>query len=180
MAKVYHPPKTTTKLAQGAIAGLLGGLAAIAVMFLVDVLTPERSWWTTPSSFGSIFTGAQNFNTVTPDPAPLLLGLVVQLAMFALLGMGFINYLRLFTRFGINPILGGALYGALMFVAVLFFLWAVAAAVLARHYTITSYIALLVAFVVAGAVIGWWLERALRATSGVSETAPPDSAPPVL
>jgi hypothetical protein len=60
----------------------------------------------------------------------------------------------LFRRFKVHPVLGGALYGLFIWVAVhLLFLNALTGGKL-------NLIALLVADVLAGAVMGWWLYRA--------------------
>ena len=159
MAQIYYPKKTSTKLAEGATAGLLGGLVAVVLMAIIDVLTPERSWWSTSSLYGSIFTGAREFNTASPDFASLIIGALLVLAVFALAGMGFVNYLVLFRRFKIPAWLGGALYGALLNVSFLILMNAWWPDVVKRQ----NNIALLIADAIGGAVIGWWMST--RSTS---------------
>ncbi|HKP52458.1 MAG TPA: hypothetical protein VJ183_07380 [Chloroflexia bacterium] len=153
MAQIYYPKKTSAKLLEGAVAGLIGGVVATVVMVLSDFLTPERSWWSSASVVGSIFTGVQNFNTASPDMASLLLGLVLTLLIFALLGMGLPSYMPIFRRFNLHPALGGALYGLLiwLFVDVLF-LNALTSGRLSMLW-------LLPANLLAGATMGWWLKR---------------------
>ncbi len=153
MAQVYYPKKTSAKLLDGAVAGLIGGAVAIVVMVLSDFITPGRSWWNSTSVVGSIFTGVQNFNTASPDMASLLLGVVLSLLVYALIGMGLPSYMPIFRRFNLHPALGGALYGLLvwLFVDVLF-LNALTSGRLNMLW-------LLPANLLAGAAMGWWLKR---------------------
>jgi hypothetical protein len=154
MAQVYYPKKTPTKMMEGAVAGLFGAVAYSLVLLIADLLIADRSWWTSPSVIGGIITGNDNFNTAAPDVGSLLLGLLLTFAAFTLIGVGLINYMLLFRRFKVHPVLGGALYGLFIWVAVhLLFLNALTGGKL-------NLIALLVADVLAGAVMGWWLYRA--------------------
>ena len=153
MAKVYHPKKTSAKLLDGAIAGLFGGVLALVVMVISDWLTPARSWWTSTSVIGSIFTGVRDFNTASPDMASLLIGLVLSLLIFALVGMGLPSYMPIFRKFKLHPALGGAIYGLLiwLFVDVLFLNGLTSGRL--------SMLWLLPANLLAGAAMGWWLKR---------------------
>jgi hypothetical protein len=167
MAQVYYPKKTSAKYLDGAVAGLLGGGVTAVVATVADALTPDRSWWTSLSVLGSIFTGASNFNTTSTDWASWLLGLALTLAAFALFGMGLVGYMPLFRRFNINPLLGGALYGLLLWVAVdLIFLNPLTSGRL-------NLIVLLVADLLAGAAMTWWLTWVNKPEPG-STTAPTD------
>ncbi len=152
MAQVYHPKKTSAKLLDGAVAGLVGGLVATIVIVLSDVLTPNRSWWNSVSVVGSILTGGKDFNTASPDMASLLVGLILSLVIFAILGMGLPSYLPIFRRFKIHPVLGGALYGLLiwLFLDVLFLNGLTSGRL--------SMLWLLPADLLAGAAMGWWLQ----------------------
>jgi len=151
MAQVYYPKKSSQKLLEGAVAGLLGGVAALLVAVLSDVLTPNQSWWSSISQVGGIFTGKRDFNTAAPDMGSLLLGLVISLVVWAFMGMGLPSYLPIFRRFNIHPALGGALYGLLiwLFLDVLFLNGLVGGRL--------SLLWLLVADLIGGAVMGWWL-----------------------
>jgi uncharacterized membrane protein YagU involved in acid resistance len=166
MAQVYYPKKTSTKMLEGATAGLIGGVVATLVSVLSDVLTPDRSWWTSISVVGSIFTGEKNFNTASPDMASLLLGLVLSLAAYALIGLGLPSYLPIFRRFKIHLVLGGALYGLLIWLAVdVLFLNGLTSGRLSMLW-------LLPANLLAGAAMGWWLSRSTssgRPTAEVSK-----------
>ena len=153
MAQIYYPKKTSTKLAEGAVAGLLGGAASLPVMAVADVLTPQRSWWSTISLFGGIFTGSRDFNTASPDLAALAIGVLLVLAVFALGGLGFVNYLVLFRRFKVPAWLGGALYGVLLGGSFLILLNAWWSDIVRQQ----NVLAILIASAIGGAVIGWWL-----------------------
>jgi hypothetical protein len=153
MARVYYPKKTSTKLLEGATAGLLGGAAVFVVMVLADLLTPNRSWWTSAGVVGSLFTGVTNLNTRVPDMSPFLIGVLLTIAGFALFGIGLVYYMPLFRRFNINPILGGAIYGLILWVAIdLLILNPITGGRL-------NLVTLLVADLIAGAAMGWWLSR---------------------
>src|SRR4051794_8147011 len=165
MAQVYYPKKTSAKYLDGAVAGLLGGGITAIVATVADVLTPDQSWWTSLSIVGSIFTGATNFNTDSPDWTSWLIGLVLTLVAFALFGMGLVGYLPLFRRFSVHPILGGLLYGLLLWVFVdLIFLNPLTSGRL-------NMIVLLVADLIACAGMAWWLSWAHRGQPGRATAA---------
>jgi len=78
--------------------------------------------------------------------------------VWAIIGMGLPSYLPIFRRFKIHPALGGALYGLLiwLFLDVLFLNGLVGGRL--------SLLWLLVADLIGGAVMGWWLST--RPTAG--------------
>lgn len=157
MAQIYHAKPTSTKLLEGAIAGLIGGLAFALVMLIADFLTPQRPWWSTFWLIGSILTGTpvaeiNRFNVVN-----IGLGLLVHLLVFALLGVGLVQYVPLFRRFKIDRILGGAIYGVVVFLSVYWYLVSFFFPGVSANLNL---IALFIACVVGGAVMGWWLKRA--------------------
>jgi hypothetical protein len=165
MAKVYYPKSKASKYLDGAIAGLVGGAVAILVGVLTDLLTPERSWWSSNSIIGSIFTGVQNFNTASPDMPSLLLGILLTLAAFALFGLGLPSYMPLFRHFRIHPALGGALYGLLLWLLVdLLVLNGLTGGRLNIWW-------LLVANLAAGAVMGLWLQWSSTRTARTPQPA---------
>jgi hypothetical protein len=167
MAQLYYPKSTSAKYIEGAVAGLLGGGVTAVVLTLGDIITPDRSWWTSLSVLGAIFTGARNFNTASTDWGSWIIGLALTLVAFALFGMGLIGYLPLFRRFTLHPVLGGLLYGLLLWVLVgLIFLNPLTSGRL-------NMIVLLVADLLAGAAMAWWLVWANQPSSGVPE-APAD------
>ena len=151
MAQIYYPKKTYVKYGEGALAGLLGGVVTAVVVTLGDVIIPDRSWWTSLSATGGIFTGATNFNTGATDWGSWLLGLVLTLVAFAIFGMGLVGYLPLFRAFNLNPLLAGAAYGL--------FLWIVIDLLFLNGLTSgrLNLIVLLVADVLAGAAMTWLL-----------------------
>lgn len=157
MAQIYHAKPTSTKLLEGAIAGLLGGLAFALVMLIADFLTPQRPWWSTFWLIGTILTGTpvaeiNRFNIVN-----IGLGLLLHLLVFALLGVGLVQYVPLFRRFKIDRILGGAIYGVVVFLSVYWYLVSFFFPGVSANLNL---IALFIASVVGGAVMGWWLKRA--------------------
>jgi hypothetical protein len=165
MAKVYYPKSTGAKYAEGAMAGLAGGVAFAIILALTDFLTPARSWWNSISQIGGIFTGARDFNTASPDMGSLLVGLLLILVFFALFGLSLPTYMVLFRHFGIHPALGGALYGL--------FLWLLVDLLVLNGLTggRLNIWWLLLANLVAGAVMGLWLQRmASRPTSAPKRT----------
>jgi len=170
MAQVYYPKKTSTRYIEGAGVGLAGGVVTAIVATLGDVIIPDRSWWTSLSVVGGIITGATNFNTGSTDWGSWILGLVLNLVAFALFGMGLVGYLPLFRAFKVNPLLGGLLYGLLLWIAVdLIFLNLLTSGRL-------NMIVLLVADLIAGAVMAWllvWLDANVkRDASNVSPQQP--------
>src|SRR4051812_27888773 len=165
MAQIYYPKKTSTKLLEGALSGVIGGIVVIVVMALVDFfLTPAPPptpspftvssgiWWLTPSAIGSSITGQPGGHQDMLDWS-YPVGIVLILAAFALLGIGIMNYKPIFRRFHISPALGGAAYGALAWLSLFFFFLKVVNPQAAR---INPW-ALLVAMVLGGAAMGWWL-----------------------
>jgi hypothetical protein len=159
MAQIYYPKKTSTKLAEGAVAGLLGGAATLPILAAADAMTPDRSWWSTVSLFGAVFTGVRNFNTASPDMGSLAIGVLLILAFFALAGIGFVNYVPLFRRFRIPAWIGGALYGVLLGGSILILLNAWWSDIVRQQ----NIVAIMVIFAIGGVVIAWWLST--RSTS---------------
>jgi ABC-type glucose/galactose transport system permease subunit len=153
MAKVYHPKSTTTKLMEGAIGGLVFGAVMGLIVLLSDLLTPDRSWWSTISIVGQLVTGQQETNTSAPDMASLIIGLLINLVLVVLIGIGFGYYMPLFRRFNVHPIIGGVIYGLVIWIVLdLLFL---APATGNR----VNLIWLLVADLLGGAALGWWFSR---------------------
>ncbi len=150
MAQVYHPKKMSTKLLEGAVAGLLGGAVVALLMMIWDGLV-YGNWFLTSNALGWLATGTPNQSMTST-----LIGLLIHFLLFALIGLGFVQYLPLFRRFKINPILGGAIYGAIIGLLIFFvFLNAIKPDIIK---TIDNK-ALLVASAIGGSVIGWWLSR---------------------
>jgi len=151
MAQIYYPKSTSTKYLEGAVAGLAGGVVAAIVLTLADIIIPDRSWWTSLATVGGILTGATNFNTATTDWGSWIIGLALNLIVFALFGMGFVGYLPLIRNFKFNIYLAGALYGLL--------LWIVIDVLLLNLLTSgrLNLIILLVADLLAGVAMAWWL-----------------------
>jgi hypothetical protein len=161
MAQVYHPKKTSTKLLEGAVAGLLGGAVVALLMMVWDGLL-YGDWLLTPTSLGWLATGTPQVST-----ASFLIGLLIHFLLFALIGLGFVQYLPLFRRFNINPILGGAIYGAIIGLLIFFvFLNAIKPDIIRA----IDNKALIVASAIGGAVIGWWLSRPAPATTTASQS----------
>ncbi|MEO6458242.1 MAG: hypothetical protein ABIO92_08230 [Chloroflexia bacterium] len=157
MAQVYHPKKTSTKLLEGAVAGLLGGAVVALLMAIWDGLL-YGNWVLTPTAIGWLATGTPSQSTEA-----FLVGMLIHFLLFALIGLGFVQYLPLFRRFKINPILGGAIYGAVIGLLIFFiFLNAIKPDIIRA----IDNKALIVASAAGGAVIGWWLSRP------TAETAP--------
>jgi len=153
MAQIYHPKSTASKLTESAIGGLVFGVVAGAVVLLSDLLTPDRSWWSTISIVGQLITGRQETNTSSPDIASLIVGLLINLVLAVLIGIGFGYYIPLFRRFKFSPIIGGVLYGLLMWLALDLLYLAPASG--GR----VNLIWLLVADLLGGAALGWWMTR---------------------
>jgi hypothetical protein len=122
-------------------------------MILGDLLIPNRSWWTSVGLVGSLFTGPTNFNIRIPPVAPMLVGVLLILAASVLIGVGFTYYMPLFRRLKLNPLLGGAIYGVFLWIVMdLLFLNPLVGGRL-------NLITLLVANVLGGVIMGWWLSR---------------------
>lgn len=159
MAQIYDPKKTSTKLLEGAVAGLLGGAVAALLMMVWDGLV-YGNWFLTPNALGWLATGTPNEST-----ASMLIGLLIHFLLFALIGLGFVQYLPLIRRFNFNPILGGAIYGAIIGLLIFFvFLNALKPDIIRA----VDNKALIVASAIGGAVIGWWLSRPAAETAPAS------------
>ena len=168
MAQIYHAKPTSTKLLEGAMAGSLGGLAFALVMLVADFLTPQRAWWSSFWLLGTIFTGTPVAEINRLNIVNIVLGLLLHLVVFALLGVGLVQYVPLFRRFKIDRILGGAIYGVLVFLTVYWYLLSFVNSTVSANMNL---IALFVASVLGGAVMGWWLKRAAapaKATPGTT------------
>jgi hypothetical protein len=152
MAQVYYPKSTSTKYLEGAVAGLAGGVVVAIVVTLADAIIPDRSWWTSLAALGGILTGATNFNTAGTDWGSWIIGLAITLIAFALFGMGFVGYLPLIRTYKFNIFLAGALYGLL--------LWIVIDVLILNLLTSgrLNLIVLLVADLLAGMAMAWWLQ----------------------
>ena len=162
MAQVYHPKKTSTKLLEGVVAGLLGGAVVALLMAIWDGLL-YGNWLLTPNALGWLATGTSNDQSMTST----LIGLLIHFLLFALIGLGFVQALPLFRRFKINPILGGAIYAAIMGLLILFVYLNFIKPDIVR--TIDNK-ALLVASAIGGAVIGWWVSRPAPATESETQS----------
>lgn len=167
MARIYQPKPTSTKLLEGAVAGLLGGLAFVVVMTVADFVTPQRPWWSTFWLLGTILTGTpvsdiNHFNIVA-----WILGLLLHLVVFALLGVGLVQYVPLFRRFKIDRILGGAIYGVLVFLTVYWYLLSFVSSTVSANMNL---IALFIASVLGGAMMGWWLKRSAAQPGAATST----------
>ncbi len=167
MAQVYQPKTTSTKLIEGVVAGLIGGVVTIAVMAIADfIITPPPPatpspytvssgvWWLTPSAIASLVTGQSQASQDVLDSS-YFVGLLLILAAFIVLGIGFGQYRPLFRIFKINPVLGGAIYGAFVWLAVFFLFLRSINPPMGR----INPIAFLVAMTLGGAAIGWWASR---------------------
>ena len=162
MAQVYHPKKTSTKLLEGLVAGLLGG-AVVALLMMVWDGFVYGNWFLTPNALGWL-------TTATPDPQNMtltLLGLLIHFLLFALIGLGFVQALPLFRRFNVNPILAGAIYAAIMGLLILFVYLNFVKPDIVK--TIDNK-ALLVTSAIGGAVIGWWLSRPAPAANKLPQS----------
>jgi hypothetical protein len=156
MARAYQEKKTSTKLLEGLVAGLLGGVVSAVVIILADLLLrSDHPWWYTPSLIGSLVTGTPQDNVAQPG-APFIIGLLIHLVLFALAGIGLTFYAPIFRRFRINEALAGAIYGGIIWLFV-FFLFFNSIKPDISH--MVNNWALFVACVLGGAAIGWWLRR---------------------
>jgi hypothetical protein len=128
-------------------------------MLVADLLTPQRPWWSSFWLIGSILTGTpvveiNHFNIVN-----WIVGLVVHLLVFGIVGVGLVQYVPLFRKFKIDRILGGAIYGVLVFLTIYWYLLSFLSSRVAANMNL---IALFVASVLGGATMGWWLKRAAQ------------------
>lgn len=154
MARVYHEKSLSAKLLEGAIAGLIGGLATVVLIMILDLALSGGAWWLTPSAIGSTATGTGSSPASGLDTS-FFVGLLILLLVFALLGVGFGSYRPLFRQFHINQILGGAVYGAFVWLVLFFLFLRSISPAMGR----INPIAFLVAMIVGGAAIGWWASR---------------------
>ncbi|MDQ6693979.1 MAG: hypothetical protein M3014_06115 [Chloroflexota bacterium] len=156
MATIYHPKKTTTKLLEGAIGGLIGGVVVALIMLVADLLLRDGKWYFTPSLIGSLVKGTAAENTYQFLPKRYLIGAIIHFVIFAIVGVGLVQYLPIFRRFKIQPMLAGALYGAIIWLFI-FFIFLNSFKPDINHYM--DQYALFIANVVGGAAIGWWIHR---------------------
>ena len=154
MARSYEQKKTSTKFVEGFAAGLVGGLAFIVVLMIVDVLMRAGDIFYTVSLFGSLFTGA-TISSSTGAGASFLVGALLLLILFGLLGIGLEFYLPIIYRLGLHKAIFGAIYGILIWLMVFFFGLGVINQNVASQANIWV---LLVCSVVAGAATGWALD----------------------
>lgn len=150
MAQIYHPKKTSTKLMEGAVAGLIGGLLVAVLMLLWDGLVYGQ-WLTTPTAIGRLATGAQGDPTTS-----FLVGLVLHFLLFALIGVGFVQYMPLVRRFKFNALLAGAIYGAVIGLLIFYVFFNSIRPDIVRAIDNK---ALIVASALGGAAMAWWLSR---------------------
>ena len=154
MARSYEQKKASTKFAEGFTAGLVGGIAFIIVLMIADVLTRAGDIFHTVSLFGSLFTGA-TITSSTGAGTSFLVGALLLLILFGLLGIGLEFYLPIIYRLGLHKAIFGAIYGILIWLMVFFFALGVINQNVASQANIWI---LLVCSVVAGAVTGWALD----------------------
>lgn len=126
------------------------------IMMASDALTRTGSpWWYTPSLIGSLVTGTPQGNVADLN-ASFLIGALLHFAMFAIIGLGFVSYKRLFQRFKVPVWTGGALYGALIWLSIFF----IALNTLKPEASsLLNQAVLFVACIVGGAALGWWISR---------------------
>lgn len=160
MAQVYHGKSTGAKLLEGLVAGLLGGLLVAIIMLAVDVVTPARPWWATVGLVGSLLSGTPEGNIKTFDIGTYIIGALIHFVIFALAGMGLVQYAPLFRRFKIDLILGGAIYGAIIYLAIFLYAFSIFKPGIPANM---NNIALFIASVLGGALMGFWLKRPARA-----------------
>ncbi|MEO8287993.1 MAG: hypothetical protein ABI670_16315 [Chloroflexota bacterium] len=155
MAQIYHPKKTSTKMIEGAAAGLVGGVVVALVMIILDAVLRNGSWWYTLSLLGSVVYGTAEAN-VAAVGAAFVIGTLILLVVFALVGMGFTSYKPLFRRFNIPLWAGGAIYGAFIWLTLFFiFLNAIKPSISGM----INQIAFFIASVLGGAALGYWSGR---------------------
>ena len=154
MARSYEQKKASTKFVEGFTAGLVGGIAFIIVLMIADVLTRAGDIFHTVSLFGSLFTGAA-ITSSTGAGTSFLVGALLLLILFGLLGIGLEFYLPIIYRLGLHKAIFGAIYGILIWLMVFFFALGVINQNVASQ---TNIWILLVCSVVAGAATGWALD----------------------
>ncbi len=156
MARVYHPKSTSARVMDGVVAGLVGGVVAAVILFLLDGIF-RGDFFFTPTVIGWLLTGDHDMTATS-----YILGVIVHFVLFALIGVGLVFYLPVFRRLNLNSILGGAIYGAIVGIAVFFVLLGL------LNPAVVSAVdnkALLFASIVAGAAMGWWLARPAPVTT---------------
>ena len=120
MARAYQPKATSTKLTEGLGAGLIGGVAFIIVTMLADAILRSGDLFYTISRLGSIFTGSDSVPQTgsTPLGLPFVIGAIMVLVVFALVGIGFAAYLPIVFKLDVSKPLFGAIYGVFIWLAV--------------------------------------------------------------
>jgi hypothetical protein len=158
-------------LLEGLIAGLVGGAVFVVVAVIADALTRGGDLFYTVSRMGALFTGMGSVpqTGATPLGTPFLVGALVLLALFAMIGVGFISYLPIVFRLGISKALFGAIYGVffwlLFFVLMLGFVNGEVAG------SVNIWV-MLVSCVLAGAAMGWTLGYLMSRKGGASYGQP--------
>jgi hypothetical protein len=108
--------------AAGAIAGLAGGLA-MALVGAVIALAVGADIWHTPKAIGSFLFGPAAVATPGFVAGPVLAGSILHVALSALFGAVFAllisRVLRLTTEYG-APVVGGLVFGALIWMIAYF------------------------------------------------------------
>lgn len=169
MAQVYHPKSTATKFLEGFVAGLLAGLLVALIMLVVDLLTPNRPWWSTVGLVGSLLSGTPEANIKNFDIVTYIIGAIIHFLIFGLMGLGFVQYVPLFKRFKIDLLLGGAIYGAIIYGAIFLYAFNVFKPGIPANM---NNIALFIACVLGGVLMGYWLKRAANVKSSAAPAAP--------
>lgn len=166
MAKAYQPKSTSSKLVEGLMAGLAGGLVAIVISMLLDAILRGGNLFYTVSRLGAVLTGDQS-----PAPTgsvglgtPFLMGALLLLVLFTMFGIGFISYLPIVYRLNIPKALFGAIYGLFIWLLVFLLMLGFVNRPVADSINIWY---LLVSCVLAGAAIGLTLD-ATRSRKGDS------------
>ena len=153
MARSYERKKTSTKLLEGFTAGLAGGLAFIIVLMIADSLAKALDIFYSVSLFGSILTGEAVGTAIGPG-VTFLVGALLLLIVFGLLGIGIVYYLPIIYRLGLHKALFGAIYGILIWLMVFFFALGVINQNVAK---LANGWVLCIGSIIAGAVTGWAL-----------------------
>jgi hypothetical protein len=158
MARAYHAKKLSTKLFEGAIAGLMGGAVAAAILMLIDAFTRTgNAFWHTINAFAMLIPGASTSDAVSTNAfgADFFLGLVLVLLFFILVGIGLTYYVPIVRHFGWSVILLGVVYGVIIWLLVPFFLFSFFNPAVGEK---VSNLSLFIASVVGCGVTGWWLD----------------------